>query len=292
MLDAESGDNNGENNKTDRRQSRKRHLSTFNPDGNKIGLIENEIPPKKRKCDRTVFITSEENSYSSLPQFIFYLMATKIFYQNADKTSNDPKLPRKRILNYWDSLDSIVHINNQDLERNYESQKQLFENEGKVDKYGNVPELLLFHGTTNENINKIVDDNFNIDILPMNRGKLMLFGKGVYFSELPGVSLMYGESLILCKVLLGKCQKYYPNGLTPPEIPEDFDSRVIIREGLEVVTVVKKASQILPFCIVNIKKGRIVQIGSMANSAVKKEEVGNVTEQDTAKTSVSKQEKM
>jgi len=291
MLDAESGDNNGENDETGRRRSRKRHLSTFNPDGNKIGLIENEIPPKKRKCDRTVFITSEENSYSSLPQFIFYLMATKIFYQNADKSSNDPKLPRKKIIRHWDSLDSIVHINNQDLERNYENQRQLFENEGKVDKYGNVPELLLFHGTTNENINKIVEDNFNIDILPMNRGKLMLFGTGVYFSELPGVSLMYGESIILCKVLLGKCQKYYPNGLTPPEIPEDFDSRVIIREGLEVVTVVKKASQILPFCIVNIKKGRIVQIGSMANSAVKKEEVGNVTEQDTAKTSVSKQEK-
>jgi len=117
----------------------------------------------------------------------------------------------------------------------------------------------------------------------MNRGKLILFGKGVYFSELPGVSLMYGENLILCKVLLGKCQKYYPNGLTPPEIPEEFDSRVIIREGLEVVTVVKKASQILPFCIVNIKKGRIVQIGSMANSSSKKEEVGKETEQDAAK---------
>jgi len=170
MLDAESGDNNGENNETDRRQSRKRHLSNFNPDGNKIGLIENEIAPKKRKCDRTVFITSEENSYSSLPQFIFYLMATKIFYQNADKSSNDPKLPRKRIINYWDSLDSIVHINNPDLEKNYENKKQLFENEGRVDKYGNVPELLLFHGTTNENINKIVLDNFNIDNLPMNRG--------------------------------------------------------------------------------------------------------------------------
>ena len=288
--DAESGD--GENNETDRR-SRKRHLSsTFNPDGNKVGLIENERATKKRKCDRTVFIPSEEQSYLCLPQFIFYLMATKIFYQNADKSSNDPKLPRKRIINHWDSLDSLVHINNPDLEKNFENQKQLFENQGKVDKYGNVPELLLFHGTTHENINKIVVDNFKIDNLPMNRGKLMLFGSGVYFSELPGVSLMYGESLILCKVLLGKCQKYYPNGQTPPEIPEDFDSRVIIREGLEVVTVVKKASQILPFCIFNIKNGRIVQIGSMANSSAKKEEVGKETEQDTAKTSVSKQEKM
>ena len=215
-----------------------------------------------------------------------------ILSEYPNKNSNDPKLPRKRIINYWDSLDSIVHINNPDLERDYNVQKQLFENQGKVDKYGMVPELLLFHGTTNESINKIADDNFLIDNLPMNRGKLMLFGKGVYFSELPGVSLMYGESLILCKVLLGKCQKYYPNGLTPPEIPDEFDSRVIIRGGLEVVTVVKKASQILPFCIVNIKKGRIVQIGSMANSFAKKEEVGKETEQDVAKTPVSKQEKM
>merc|ERR1711973_960801 len=84
--DAEAGD--GENNETDRR-SRKRHFSsTFKPDGNKIGLIEKEIPPKRRKCNRTVFITSEEHSYISLPQFIFYLMATKFF---------DPKLPRKKI---------------------------------------------------------------------------------------------------------------------------------------------------------------------------------------------------
>merc|ERR1711915_994892 len=181
-------------------------------------------------------------------------------------------------------LDSIVHFSNPDLEKDFENQRQLFETEGKVDKYGNVSELLLFHGTTNENINKIVKSNFCIDNLPINRGKLMLFGKGVYFSELPGVSLMYGESILLCKVLLGKCQKYYPNGLTPPEIPEEFDSRVIVREGLDVVTVVKKPSQILPFCIVNIKKDRIVQTGSLSNSAVKKEEVVGETEKDNAKT--------
>ena len=26
--------------------------------------------------------------------------------------------------------------------------------------------------------------------------------------------------LLLCKVLLGKCQRYHPNGSPPPEIPE------------------------------------------------------------------------
>jgi len=281
----ESGD--GENNEPGRRGLKRSFSSTFKPDVTTIGLKkENETPAKKRKCKRTVFVSSEEQSYFNLPQFIFYLMATKIFYQNANKTSNDPKLPRKRIINPWDSLDSIVHVSNPDLEKDFENQRQLFENEGKVDKYGNVSELLLFHGTTNENINKIVESNFCIDNLPINRGKLMLFGKGVYFSELPGVSLMYGESILLCKVLLGKCQKYYPNGLTPPAIPDEFDSRVIVREGLEVVTVVKKPSQILPFCIVNIKKDRIIQTGSLTNStAKKKEEVGRETEIDAAKTS-------
>jgi len=283
MLDTEDG--NGENNETGRRSLKRSFSSTFKPDVTTIGVKENETSAKKRNCKRTVFIPSEEHSKSNLPQFIFYLMATKIFYQNANKSSNDPKLPRKLITNPWDSLDSIVHISNPDLERRFEIQRQLFENEGKVDKYGNVSELLLFHGTSNENINKIVESNFCIDNLPMNRGKLMLFGKGVYFSELPGVSLMYGESILLCKVLLGKCQKYYPNGLTPPEIPEEFDSRVIVREGLEVVTVVKKPSQILPFCIVNIKKDRIVQTGSLSNSAVKKEEVVGETEKDNAETS-------
>ena len=45
---------------------------------------------------------------------------------------------------------------------------------------------------------------------------------------------MYGEKLLLCKVILGKIQFYKPDGSTPPEIPEDFDSRVILRDGLEV----------------------------------------------------------
>ena len=91
LNDADAG--NGENNETGRR-SRKRCLSsTFEP-VNKIGLIENENgkAPKKTKCDRTVFICSEESSYYNLPQFMFYLMTTKIFFQNADKVGYSDKM--------------------------------------------------------------------------------------------------------------------------------------------------------------------------------------------------------
>ena len=59
--------------------------------------------------------------------------------------------------------------------------------------------FLLFHGTSWESLNKIAENNFSVDHLPLERGKVMLFGRGVYLSELPGVSLMYGDNLLLCK---------------------------------------------------------------------------------------------
>lgn len=189
----------------------------------------------------------------------------KTFHQKIDKNSNN-ELPRKKVTNSWDSLESVVHVNNDTIEKDFNEQKKKFTREGKVDKYGKVQEVLLFHGTANESINKIIEDNFVIDKNPAERSKVMLFGRGVYLSELPGVSLMYGEGLLLCKVILGKCQKYYPNGQTPPPIPDGFDSRIVIKDGLEVVTVVKNASQILPYSIVNIKDGRIMQAGTLRSS--------------------------
>ena len=35
-------------------------------------------------------------------------------------------------------------------------------------------------------------------------GRRTLFGRGVYLSPLPGVSLMYGDGLLLCRVILGR----------------------------------------------------------------------------------------
>jgi len=241
-----------------------------------------------KKCRRSVFIPTEESSYLDSPEIVNYFIASKTFHQNVDKGSNT-ELPRKKIKNHWDALESIVHIRNPEIEEKFEEQRKIFENEGKVDKYGNVPEYHLFHGTTNESINKIVESNFSLDHLPNTRGKLMLFGTGSYFSELPGVSLMYGECILLCKVLLGKCQRYHPNGQTPPEIPEGFDSRIVVRDGLDVVTVVKKPSQILPFCIVNIKRERIEQSGPIPTSA-KKEEKDEDSDKDESKTSPNQEQ--
>ena len=230
-------------------------------------VVEDNNCPK-RKCERSVFIASEEDTYTAHPKYIHFIQASKQYHQNVNKITNEG-LPRKKIFDSWDSLDSIVHVENKKIKQDFEEQKRIFETEGKVDKYGKVTEYLLFHGTSNENMNLIVENNFSIDSLPAERGKVMLFGRGVYFSELPGVSLMYGDKLLLSKVILGKAQRYYPDGHPPPEILDEYDSRVVIKDGLEVVTVVKKASQILPYCIVNIKPDRVNQTGIMQSSSSK-----------------------
>ena len=56
----------------------------------------------------------------------------------------------------------------------YEAQKAKFLVEGKVDKYGAVRELLLFHGTTTESVNLIVEHNFTLDHQPLEPGQCLI----------------------------------------------------------------------------------------------------------------------
>ena len=109
----------------------------------------------------------------------------------------------------WESLKSVVYVTNTKLARQFEEQRERFRREGKVREDGRVEESLLYHGSSVENINKIVAGGFCLDSEPEDgaRRKLMMFGRGVYLSALPGVSMMYGEALLLCRVLLGKCEK-------------------------------------------------------------------------------------
>merc|ERR1711994_1002465 len=124
----------------------------------------------------------------------------------------------------------------------------------------------MYHGSSLESINKIVSEGFCLDSEPEDaaRRKLMLFGRGVYLSPLPGVSMMYGDGLLLCRVLMGKSEVYHPTGCTPPPIPAEYDSRVVIRDNIAVVIVVKKPQQILPYCIINVDRTLFTQAGNVA----------------------------
>ena len=182
------------------------------------------------------------------------------FHKMISKVSKAP-VHMRTILDISDAIDSITYIENDDTAAKYEEQRKMFEEEGKVDDKGKVTEVLLFHGTAVASVENILTENFIMDAVPLQlntqneaRKKAMMYGRGIYFSELPAVSLMYGNGLLLCKVMLGNCEVFRPNGSNPPEIADKFDSREVQGvDGQGVVHVVKKPAQILPYCVINLK---------------------------------------
>ena len=152
-----------------------------------------------------------------------------------------------------DAVSRFDYVINPLLEEAYANQKEIFREEGK-----NMTEVFLFHGTAVANLDSILKDNLSLSFSPEQqegKEKKRVFGEGIYFSEMPAVSLMYGNGLILCKVLLGNCEQFTPQPLpNQPEIPEGFDSREVkAMEGSSVIHVVRKPSQILPFCVIQLK---------------------------------------
>ena len=152
-----------------------------------------------------------------------------------------------------DAVSRFDYVINPLLEEAYANQKEIFREEGK-----NMTEVFLFHGTAVANLDSILRENLSLSFSPEQqegKEKKRVFGKGIYFSEVPAVSLMYGNGLVLCKVLLGNCEQFTPQPLpNQPEIPEGFDSREVkAMEGSSVIHVVKKPSQILPYCVIQLK---------------------------------------
>ena len=165
-------------------------------------------------------------------------------------------VPLRKVANPQDAIFSIDYIKNPTLEEAFAKQKKIFEEEGKTST-----EMLLFHGTAVANVDSILRENFSLELSSAEQGKekSRVFGEGVYFSEMPAVSLMYGNGLILCKVLLGSCEIFNPKPESKqPEIPEDFDSREVkASEGSSVIHVVRKPSQVLPYCVIQLKNGAL-----------------------------------
>ena len=118
-------------------------------------------------------------------------------------------------------IQSIDVVKNKKLKEKFEARKnQLVKTEG-----ADVKSLLLFHGTPQQNIPSILQNNFDTSKVVNGRAH----GDGVYFSEQPEVSLGYSTgyravrgkkrkleetkakeattSLILCQVLLSKSVK-------------------------------------------------------------------------------------
>ena len=229
----------------------------------KVDLVEidlqktSENQPKYRSYK---FIPSREHEFEMGKVYHSYIAGYQ-FHKMIMKTTSAP-MAMRTILNISDAIHSINYIENDEIMMKYEKQRQLFKEQGKVNNHGEVDELLLFHGTSVANLDKILSSNFNLDANPIQqhynketRQKNMMFGKGVYFSEIPSVSLMYGNGLLLCKVMLGACEVFKPHGIIPPDIAEEFDSREIQdNDNFGVIHVVKNPDQILPYTVIRLKK--------------------------------------
>jgi len=145
-------------------------------------------------------------------------------------------------------IKSIDIVKNEKLEKKFNEKKLEFKKRGIDDK-----SLLIFHGTPQENIGSILKNNFNLNKVAHGR----MYGRGVYFSEKPEVSMGYTQdmsSLILCLVLPGDNSK---------EIKDDIFGGVFIddpspKAGAWAI-VVPDVDQILPKYVINFTEASKAQ---------------------------------
>ena len=220
------------------------------------------------------YFPSKSNYHLSPEQLTAGILAEKEFYKGMAKCEEIPaniqKKCLKKIQNKADCIDYISFITNNKNISKYNKSKQKFWNLGHVNDNGEVEEQLLFHGTAESSVASICVHNFNLDSCPRetSRPKRSLFGEGLYFSSIPTFSLKYGPMLILCKVLPGKIEKFRKGDQKVPNIPDNYDSREVLLEGCDrLILVAKQSEQILPYCIIHIKKESMQQGENAVSSA-------------------------
>ena len=252
--------------------------SNSDAEDNSSSLTKRVPAKKKKKQCLKKFVKRFKSNDQSMPAFsCFKFVPSRSHEFKKDKVEHayiagyqfykmmskplDISLPKRITSDSVDIIESITYVQNDRLTANYEKRKERFEKKGMINEFGNVQELLLFHGTSLSSVEGILANNFIIDAVPQKtnaksqqRMKLMVFGKGAYFSEYPAVSMMYGEALLLCKVMPGRCESLRHSNYPFRDIPMEFNSREILsNSGTSVIQVVKTASQILPYCVLKLK---------------------------------------
>ena len=92
-------------------------------------------------------------------------------------------------------IKEIKYFENDTLAERFNESKRRLEAQGITCK-----ERLVFHGTpVSSNVEAIFQDG-----LLLSKCKRFAHGYGIYFSEFPDVSQVYGQNLLLCRVLVGR----------------------------------------------------------------------------------------
>ena len=160
-------------------------------------------------------------------------------------------------------IENIFKVNNESLSDDYaEASKELEK------KLGEKPrEELLFHGTSEKAVASIIKDNFNMHEIPNDSGfdgvqrpKRSQYGKGIYFTSSSAKSLLYGNVIIVCKVLLGKCEiNSYDKIENQKEIPAEYDSRRLFHKDDKenYICIVKDIDHINPSFVITLKNKQL-----------------------------------
>ena len=152
-----------------------------------------------------------------------------------------------RLMNVTNSkrkIKAITYYSNPTLEKNFDAKVQEFKRKGRGDEL-----VFGFHGTKSTSVEEIMKNNFRIDLISVNTGNPGQYGSGIYFSETPKVCFHYGESLLLCKVLLGKCLDVTKSqDVKGKQITPGYDSHGAhpTSDGNFQIIVIPNKDQILP----------------------------------------------
>jgi hypothetical protein len=106
-------------------------------------------------------------------------------------------------------------------------------------------ERLVFHGTSAK-LESIIEQS-----LKLSKCKRCVHGYGIYFSEFPSVSEVYGQHLLLCRVMVGNT--YQGNEM---KIPDGYNSKLVTpdEQGKAKMIIIDKEDQILPAFIIELDK--------------------------------------
>ena len=83
----------------------------------------------------------------------------------------------------------------------------------------------------------------------------MVYGRGIYMSEYPGVCLNYGKGLLLCKVLPGYTETISMDDYSARRgvIPNQYNCREVIKNGVAAAHIIRHSDQILPYCVIKLQ---------------------------------------
>ena len=90
-------------------------------------------------------------------------------------------------------VQEIKYYENDRLLEQFQACKAKFAAQGIPTK-----ERLVFHGTSVDKVSSIMEEGFLL-----SKCKRFAMGYGIYFSEFPDISKVYGKALLLCRVLVG-----------------------------------------------------------------------------------------